>query len=519
MNIVKVIAKNRQQRERGAALVIAIFTLMLISVVATAMILMAGSETAMKGNYKSAMQAFYNAKAGLEEGRGRLWTSPNNPNPIANCVFPAPGLVMPTTRVCYIVNPSADEVVNPLDLSVVNPYADFEYKQEWGIPVTGADVQQPFINSTSAGAAGIAGPLYKWVRITPRTERSSKIDVDGDGDTNDSNPLFYDGMQQFASSGGVPMPNAAQVLTVTALAVTPYGSRRMVQYTVAPSAFAAALSTFPSALTLDGNGVSFTGPSGGDGDENGHGNESRSGNGNGNGSNFQISGNDIDAPQGAPSGIPAIGYTNSNDYSDAGSGLSAAADPKNSYVTGTPNVGFLPAWTPQTPSGLPLTLQTPRGLDAMVQAITANADKVVTGPVTQTDANNIFPAGMSALNPMVTVVTGDLTINAWHNTGYGLLLVTGQLKYDPDATWDGVILVIGKGVFVSNQNGTGRINGTVFVANTRDAAGNLRQNLGPASFSQTGGYGIRYSSSWVNKTGPLLPYQVLSFREIAQTTP
>jgi hypothetical protein len=506
---VKVTGKYRGRAERGAALVIAIFTLMLISVVATAMILMAGSETAMKGNYKSSMQAFYDAKAGLEEGRGRLWANhPNsitNPNSATNCVFPAPGVMMPATptiRVCYIVNPSGNEVVNPLDLSATNPYADTEFRQEWGVPVTdgSVNVQQPFITSTSAvPGAGIAGPLFKWVRITPRSEVSAKMDVDNDDNATDPSPIFYDGAQQLVS-GGAPPPNAVQVLTVTALAVTPYGSRRMVQYTVAPSAFAAALSTFPSALTLDGNGVSFAGPAGEDG------------------ANFLINGNDSDVP---PSGIPAIGYTNSNDYSNAASGLSAAAA-SNKYLSpaGVSNVGLLPPWSLQTPSGLPLTLQTPSGLDAIAQAITANADKVITGPVTISDANNIFPAGMSAMNPMVTVVTGDLTLNAWHNTGYGLLLVTGQLKYDPDTTWDGVILVIGKGVFVSNQNGIGRINGTVFVANTRDAAGNLLQNLGPASFSQTaGGYGIRYSSNFVRSTQALLPYQVLSFREIAQTTP
>jgi len=42
--------KNRQPAERGVAMVIALFTLMLISVVATALILMAGTEAALKGN-------------------------------------------------------------------------------------------------------------------------------------------------------------------------------------------------------------------------------------------------------------------------------------------------------------------------------------------------------------------------------------------------------------------------------------------------------------------------------------
>src|ERR1700676_4846763 len=123
--------KRRAASERGAALVIAIFSLMLISVVATTMVLTAGTQSAIRSNYKSAMQAFYDAKAGLEEARGRLWTSPNNPNPIANCVFPAPGAVMPNTRVCYILNPSPGEVVDPTDQRSTNLYADTEYQTEW----------------------------------------------------------------------------------------------------------------------------------------------------------------------------------------------------------------------------------------------------------------------------------------------------------------------------------------------------------------------------------------------------
>src|SRR5260370_24660044 len=131
--------KRRVHSERGVAIVIAIFTLMLISVVATAMILMSGTDSAIKSNYKSAMHAFYDAKAGLEEGRGRLfWPNPNIPNPAATCVFPTPRAVLPVTRVCYIVNPSD---VNPLELSASNPYADFEYKQERGIAVTDASLQ------------------------------------------------------------------------------------------------------------------------------------------------------------------------------------------------------------------------------------------------------------------------------------------------------------------------------------------------------------------------------------------
>src|SRR5258706_10076022 len=132
-----------------------------------------------------------------------------------------------------------------------------------------------------------------------------------------------------------------------------------------------------------------------------------------------------------------------------------------------------------------------------------------------------MPAGMSATNPMITVVDGDLTINGWHNTGYGLLLVTGTLTYDPDASWDGIILVIGKGQFVSTKDGTGQINGVVLIAQTHDpVSGKLLSTLGPPSFQQTGaGNGIHYSSKWVAASQALASYQVLSFREVAQKNP
>jgi len=474
-------------------MVIALFTLMLISVVATALILMAGTESALKGNYKSAMQSFYDAKAGLEEGRGRLWA--RNPNSIASCLNPGGGAMMPLNQVCYILNPSPGEVVNPQDLSAANPYADNEYLTEWNttaIP-SGASYNTVISNSPIA-SANIAGPLYKWVRITPRTESSGNIDVDGINGIDNLNPLFFDGMQQRLSTNGIPVPAASQVLTITALAVTPYGSRRMVQYTVALAGSAAALANVSSALTLDGNGVSFTGPSAGTG-------------GRGNG-NFQIDGNDSNAPPATQSGIPAIGYTNSSD----GPSVSMAATPSGNYLSpaGVPNVGIV---------SLPPILQTPGGLQTLVNSITQSADLVLSpSPGTAADQNSL-PSAMSASNPKIVVVNGDFNLHG-NGTGYGLLLVTGTLDYDPDASWNGLILVIGQGTFTSSRRGVGVINGAVFVAQTLDANGALLASLGYSSFTQTGGgNGIQYSSNWVKATQALMTYQVLSFREIPLATP
>jgi hypothetical protein len=260
--------------------------------------------------------------------------------------------------------------------------------------------------------------------------------------------------------------------------------------------------TFPAALTLVGNDVNFLGPS----------NKS-----------FEVNGNDqfsvgSCAPGSSSAAVSAIGYTNSSDNSLANILNGIAPPNRNSYFGAgktTPSVVSV--------NGLSPNLQTPSGLDALVQSISQNADAIIPGPVTQSDSHNIMPPGMSSSNPMTVVVNGDLTFNGWHNTGYGLLVVTGTFKYDPDATWNGIILVIGKGNLIANQMGNGQINGAILVAQTRDSSGNLLPdpNLGSAFVDYTGGgLGIYYSSCWIQAVQTALqnatPYKVLSYRQISQ---
>lgn len=195
---------------------------------------------------------------------------------------------------------------------------------------------------------------------------------------------------------------------------------------------------------------------------------------------------------------------------------------------------------PTTPSVANLTTapmqirqawQHPATLDALVQDITKNADIVINSSAAGADISSRAPT-MSALNPLTIVINGDLNLAGWHSAGFGLLLVTGTLNYDPDASWNGLVLVIGQGVFSSINNGSSKINGAVFVAKTRDGSGNLLNT--PASnptlgapffgsltgFGGTPGYGISYNScAGQSPTGPSaqgpLSYKVLSFREVA----
>src|SRR3989449_7996560 len=84
---------RRRRREAGIALLISIFILLLIGVVAIALIVSSGTESALAGNYRSSTGVYYAAMAGLEEGRGRLLD--RDPNSFKNTVpagfLPAPG--------------------------------------------------------------------------------------------------------------------------------------------------------------------------------------------------------------------------------------------------------------------------------------------------------------------------------------------------------------------------------------------------------------------------------------------
>src|SRR5258708_26072853 len=256
---MKVQFTNRKRRkESGIALLISIFILLLISVVAIALIVSSGTETAMAGNYRTATSAYYAALAGLEEGRGRLLGKNsgafNNTAPALAASYSAMG------QPVYIINPVGGEVVAPWDPA--STYPDLEFSTEFGAAPPNPS---PSTNSIST-VAGVQGPLYKWVRINAISEKTINVDVDADGLV-DNTPLYY--VSNLSKLVGNPSGGAQQVLEITSLAVLPNGSQKMLQYLVAlvPAnipGFPSGLS-FPATLTLAGSstpgfGVAFTPP-------------------------------------------------------------------------------------------------------------------------------------------------------------------------------------------------------------------------------------------------------------------
>jgi Tfp pilus assembly protein PilX len=483
--------------EKGIALLISIFILLLISVVAIALIVASGTESSLAGNYRSATSVYYAALAGLEEARGRLVAkNPNSFQNTASGFMPSP---LPLGNPVYIINPAGGETVAPWDQS--SKYADTEYGTEFG----GANPPNPSPSANSvSGVGGVQGPLYKWVRINAISEQSLNLDVVPLDTFKDASPaIFYDGAQFNTSNSG------SQVLEITSFAILPNGSQKLLQYLVAPVPL-----TFNAALTLDGNGVQFTAPTS---------------------SNFWVKGIDQGSAGScnpAPSSVvPAVGYTNASDSSQSNI---LSAIPSGPPPTGNPDLrSHYTNGNPPTPSVSQVTLApdltTVAGLNALVQSITQSADVIISGPATQAN----LPAGMSATNPMTTVINGDLTISGSNPTGYGLLLVTGKFTYDPDASWNGIILVIGKGWMYSNKGNstTTQIQGAVLLARTVDASGNPLPQSSPPIFTPAPGSpsgfdfyntpsslanGIYYSTCWIQASMPSLGYKILSFHEISQ---
>jgi Tfp pilus assembly protein PilX len=470
--------KAGRKQERGMALFIAIFTLLLISVVALALMTMAGTESSLNSNYKSSVQAFYNAKAGVEEGRGRLWSG--NPNSVVALL----GSPMPLGKVVYILNPAGAEVVSPTTMS--NAYADTEYIREWGVNPPTATTTTTASVSTQAG---VPGPLYKWVRITPVTENSLGIDVNGDGALDNANPLYYDGTQQFRGDQVPAGSNPYQVFEVTALAVTPSGSQRMVQYVTSANSLNL---TFPSALTFDGPAPVYNAP---------HSNP------------FSTNGNDRSGSNGlagctvpAQPAKPAIGVVSTPDISTVQSGIPSNRLDHYVGAGGTPSVA-------NVSSVLPSNEQSVSSLNSLVQTITQSANNVLTGPVSGLTAAQLG----SATSPQITVVNGDLSISG-NNTGYGLLVVTGTLSFSGSNGWRGVVLVIGQGNLQVSGGGNNEFDGAILVAKTLDAAGNPLASLGTPTvgWNGGGGNGIYYDSCWINNSASIQNYKVLSFREVSQ---
>jgi hypothetical protein len=273
-----VAARGRGKRQRGIAMILAIFSMMLLSAIAIGMLLMTDSESTVNANYRDAQRAYFEARAGIEEARARL--EANDP-----LVIPGGGSsalaasTMPNSAggIVYILNPHTGETVAPWNTA--NSFYDTEFCHENAgvtgqsnpgtalVPCSPANTSSipsaDYVSQTSVGPNfGTTGSLdYRWVRVTLKqngnTSPSGSTTYYVNPSVAATGPVCWDGSAEHAYAAGTICSNVsmAPVYMLTALSIGPMGSRRMVQYEWAPPV----TGTSPSMKLSVGMGATGTG--------------------------------------------------------------------------------------------------------------------------------------------------------------------------------------------------------------------------------------------------------------------
>jgi len=493
-------------QERGIALLLCIFSLLLLTGIALGLMYMGDTETRVNDNFRSSQQSYFASRGGLEEARDRMRGSSGN---TISASLPS---TMPasTGGVLYLVNPAgASDTVQPWTSG--NSYFDTELCQETfnlGLSSPGVGAKCSSVPSGSTWYKSVtsvspfnntSGALaYKWVRITYKANgTAAPYYVNGTSSSTAAvkqTQVCWNGSTEVLLSGAATCPGMGQayqpVYVLTSLAVTSSGARRMTQEEIALNT----LPPLPAGLTFDGPNPTFANaPSS---------------------NNYGVSGIDSHTDNstgkscgsGQPS-LPAIGaWDNSAVTSLVNAIPSKRADNYVGSGSTTPDVENIN-------SALSSQWKTVDGLNAVVTTLTNLASP-----------SNVYSGNQSNINvgsdasPQITVVNGDLTLSG-KTTGAGILLVTGTLNFNGNPSFDGIVLVIGKGSMSVSGGGNGEFDGAVFIARTLDSSGNqLASGSAPGSptldWNGGGGNGIVFDSCYTSNLNNLFTYQKISFREL-----
>ena len=482
----------RNSGEQGVALLLTLLALIVLSAIAAGLIYATNTESAINTNCRAAQEAYFAAKAGLEEARESLRKLA--PNPITG-----PSVVPSTTGgVLYLLNPAGNtDVVQPWNTA--NTYFDDELCHEnfytslanpgKGVRCTAVpsgstwystvNSNEPYFNTTGALP-------YKWVRVTYKENASTApYCVDGTcASANANNEICWDGGKQVvrpASSASCSAAGYENVFLLTSLAQTSSGARRLLSMEVTPPVSLPVLSAIYAnssadtgqALNVTGTTESVCNKPSTYGVESGTSTVTTSGGGNVSGSPAPTRNN-----AGWPYNLPAlVTYIQSN---------STLINATGSGVTGTGTGGNSPPF-----NGPSATL-------GVVPTVNPSA-----GPI-----NTITSPG----TPKTYFSPGDLTLgtpaSAAGVNGYGLLVVNGNLTIDVSNGFNyfGMIVVTGNTTIVARNNTSvnPQIHGAIIVGGTFSA---------PIS-NMSGSVSIFQDACFVDKALGQNPLTVLALKEL-----
>ena len=335
--------------QRGIALLMVLIALLIIVAITAGAIFLANTETSISANFRDEQLAFFSAKAGIEEARDRMRTMATNTLRTAALPTTLPGT---SGSVLYILNPANGETVAPWNGSSSTTYPDDEICKETSTISCSSNLPSlsscsNWCVSTTASSTYAASPVlpWKWVRLVLK-QNNALTAYSTNGVSTSGSQVCWNGTNEETTSCSAPnLP----VYTLTALAVTPSGSRRMVQAEIAEDR----LNFSPtSALTMDGTGDTYSAP---------HSN------------NFGVNGIDSTGCGAMTTGpaIPAIGVTDNADVA------AVTGDIPNGRTNNYTGSGGSTPDVENISSSLPPNLQTVSSL----QNLTSTLKSMVTQPV------------------------------------------------------------------------------------------------------------------------------------------
>ena len=474
---------NNQRRdgERGIALMVAMFALLVLTLIGLALLTRATTEVLINDNFKRSKTTFLTAEAGTEEARYRL-TSNASANRIDNLFSDGTA----STAVVYI---RASGSINPTDQSSSNRYRDAEYAS---VATRNESGTQSVATSTLYGqtptyrTSVITGTIpFAWVKVTRKTEKLAGQNVDNVG-SNQDDPVYY-GRSNATGKISQYVRDAANSLThdltyskpvflITAMGLDGTGAQRKIQTEVVippPIAANAAVDSFQN-VDLQGNlNVS------------GH-DECHPGD-----TNYSVYGISSEGTVDNPNGPQVI---------DGRDAPSPAAPGSPSICPGCDFSWDVPSLINQFKSSSLF-----QSIDSAGTGVSCSGSPVsCSGSNASLGTPPSTPGGTGG-TPKYYYSPGDLHLTANNTEGFGILIVDGDVTFNGGVYFEGIIIARGTFNFTGGGGNSINIRGAVIAG---DSISDTTSDIG-------GSIEVQYNSCSIANTFTQMPLTRLTFKDRA----
>ncbi len=475
----------RLKGEQGIALMVAMFALLVLTLIGLAMLTRATTEVLINDNFKRSKTSYFTAEAGTEEARFRL-----TPTAAGNRIDTAFSDLTASTGVVYI---RGNVSIDPTNQSASNRFRDTEYLN---IATRNASGTQSSVTSTTYGQTPtyytsiMTGTVpYAWIKVTRKTETLAGQNVDADG-ANQNTSVYY-GPTLVTGVVSQYVKDAASALTrdqtqsnpvylLTAMSVDGTGAQRKIQTEV----------VVPPPIKANGavdsyEDVNFMG-------------------------NLDISGNDECHP-GNPSyavyGVTSDGTIDNPNPSQDITGRNAPSP----ALPGSPSLCPTCGWNWDIPTMITQYKKNPlfkpitdaaTGVNCSGSPVSCSGSNVNLGT-----APNVPPPGTPTNTPVPGYYysPGNLNLTSANSSGYGILIVDGDVTVNGGLYFEGIIIAKGSFNFIGGGGTAINIRGAVIAG---DSLTDTTSDFG-------GTVDIQYNSCSIANIFTQMPMTVLTFKDRA----